>query len=71
MASTNQDPSPAEIAQRAAEIRATWSPQEHFRRLRADLRPQVLTADGRLEPVTASNYDGHLANYEALQEAVV
>ena len=71
MANANQDPSPEQIAAACAEIQRGWSPDERLRRLRSDLRPQVLTADGRLEPVTASNYDGHLANYEALQEAVV
>ncbi|MEJ7591126.1 MAG: hypothetical protein WKF77_06220 [Planctomycetaceae bacterium] len=56
-----QDPSPAEIAQRCAEIQQTWSPRERLTRLRSDLRPQVATPDGRLVDVSADDMTAHHA----------
>jgi hypothetical protein len=56
------DPSPQEIADRAAAIRETWSDAEHLRRCRVDWRPtSVVTrryrvTGGTAEPV--SEVDG-------------
>jgi len=64
-----RDPSPAEIAERCAEIRATWTPVERLRRLRADERPMVKAADDRLETMTSGDYDHHLQKgYDACHE---
>lgn len=63
------DPTPEQIAERCLRIQATWTPAERMRRLRVDLRPTVSCADGRHVDVDASDYDEHLANHEALQEA--
>ena len=41
------EPTPDEIRQACFEIQSGWSPQERHRRLRADLRPTIQTADGR------------------------
>ena len=56
------DPTAAEIAAACLLIQATWSPDERLRRLRADLRPMVTTADGRLVAVSASDYETHKRN---------
>ena len=56
-----RDPSPAEITERCAEIRATWSAVERQRRLRSDMRPTVAGADGRLHDVSADDLSTHLA----------
>ena len=58
MAAT-RDPTPAEIAQRCAEIQATWTPDEKLKRLRSDLRPMHMLADGRLSTMDADVYTGH------------
>ena len=55
----NSDPSPAEIEQLTAEIRATWSPAEKMRRLRPDLRPCFTLADGRMQDIEADVYNDH------------
>jgi hypothetical protein len=51
------DPSPAQIARRAARVRAGWSEAERCRRLRPDLRPLAwrvpLVDDGLLAAVLA------------------
>ena len=59
------DPSPEEIAERCAAIQAEWTPEERMRRLRCDLRPQVMTADGRLVDVSTEAYEAHQAACEA------
>jgi hypothetical protein len=56
------DPSPSEIEQRDAEIRATWSEAERIWRLRPDLRPQYRRCDGERETMTAVNYERHHSN---------
>jgi hypothetical protein len=40
------DPTPAEILERAAAIRSTWSEEEHIRRRHYDIFP-AYQADGR------------------------
>ena len=47
MAQTTNNPTPQEIAERCAEIQKEWTPAERLKRLRVDLRPTVMTADGR------------------------
>jgi hypothetical protein len=42
----SEDPSPAEIHERAAQIRSTWSEEEHVRRRHYDIFP-AYPADGR------------------------
>ena len=54
------DPTPEQIETACREIRDGWSPDEAQRALRADLRPMVRTADGRLVSVTAEHYEAHL-----------
>ena len=58
MAAT-EDPSPSEIARICAEIQRSWTPQECLKRLRCDLRPVVMGADGIACSVTAAAYDEH------------
>jgi len=58
---TKRDPTPSEIAERCAEIRATWSAVERQRRLRSDMRPTVAGADGRLHDVSADDLSTHLS----------
>ena len=53
------DPTPAEIAQRCAEIQATWTPDEKLKRLRSDLRPSFVRCDGELMTMDADVYEGH------------
>ena len=57
--SPKHDPSPAELHQACLLIQSTWTPDEAFKRLRADLRPMVQSADGRLVAMTAADYDRH------------
>ena len=49
------DPTPDEIAAACLEIQAIWTPDERQRRLRADWRPMVRTADSRLVAVAAED----------------
>ncbi len=58
MAAT-QDPTPAEIAHRCAEIQATWTEAERMKRLRSDLRPTYTRCDGVTETMAADDYEGH------------
>ena len=61
MSKQQPDPSPEEIAERCAAIQAEWTPEERMKRLRCDLRPQVMTADGRLVDVSTEAYEAHHA----------
>ena len=54
-----KDPSPAQIARECKRIQAGWTPAERLRRLRVDLRPVVLGADGIPCDVTAESYQAH------------
>ena len=63
------DPTPAEIAERCAEIRRDWSGDELVSRLRADLRPQYRRCDGHYETFAAADYETHHTQREKLQEA--
>jgi len=56
MSTKPHDPSAAELASICLEIQATWTPDEAFKRLRADLRPMVRCADDRLLAVDAVDY---------------
>jgi len=56
---TKPDPSPEEIAAACLQIQSHWTPDERFRRLRADLRPMVRCADDRLVSVSAADYGQH------------
>jgi hypothetical protein len=42
----SEDPTPAEILERAAAIRSTWTEEEHIRRRHYDIFPSY-QADGR------------------------
>ena len=53
------DPSPFELTSICLEIQATWTPDEAFKRLRADERPMVRCADDRLLAVSADDYAKH------------
>lgn len=64
MKTQKRDPSPEEIAAACLEIQSTWTPSERLRRLRADLRPQVATADGRLVDISADAYSEHHAKHD-------
>ena len=55
----NSDPSPEQIEQLTAEIRATWTAAERLRRLRADWRPMFTLADGRQQGIEAADYNQH------------
>lgn len=66
MAAT-RDPSPAEIEQMTAEIRAGWTPAEKLKRLRVDLRPHYTRCDGVEEDIDAEDYDEHHEQHEALE----
>jgi len=59
--SPKHDPSAAELHQACLLIQSTWTPDEAFKRLRADLRPMVQSADGRLVAMAADDYDRHHA----------
>ncbi|MCA9010499.1 MAG: hypothetical protein KDB01_12170 [Planctomycetaceae bacterium] len=69
MTATRRDPSPDEIAAACLEIQSTWTPRERLTRLRADLRPSIVAADGRHVDVSAGDYETHLANHAACQGA--
>ena len=58
---TKPDPSPRDLSAACAEIQSGWTPDEAFKRLRADLRPMVQSADGRLVAMAADDYDRHHA----------
>ena len=47
MSDRQHNPTPDKIRQACLLIQSEWSPAEKLRRLRADLRPTVMTADGR------------------------
>ena len=66
--STSKDPSPAEIAQRCAEIQSTWSAAEIHRRLRSDCRPHYRRCDGVREFIDAEDYAAH---HRIASEAIV
>ena len=66
MAAT-RDPSPEEIEQLTAEIRATWTPAERMKRLRSDLRPTYTRCDGIEEHIDAEDYADHHEARERLQ----
>ena len=66
MAAT-RDPSPEEIEQLTAEIRATWTPAERMKRLRSDLRPTYTRCDGIEEHIDAEDYADHHSQRQALQ----
>ena len=53
-------PSPSQIAAWCQVILSALTPDERLRRLRADWRPMVACADGRLVSVTAEHYEAHL-----------
>ena len=53
------DPTPAEIAQRCAEIQATWTPDERHKRLRVDQRPMFRAADGSRQAISVDDYEQH------------
>jgi hypothetical protein len=63
----NRDPTPAEIAQRCAEIQSGWTEAERLKRLRSDLRPTYTRCDGESEEMTADNYNGHHGQRAELQ----
>lgn len=53
-------PTPEEIAERAALIRAEWSESERMSRLRVDLRPHYRNVTtGDLVEMSAEAYDRH------------
>lgn len=62
------DPSPQEIAERAAEIREGWSESERLSRLRVDLRPEYRRCDQIIEPITAHDYQQHHDCHQRLTE---
>jgi hypothetical protein len=62
-----RDPSPDEIAAACREIRATWSPEETLKRLRADLRPWFRRCDGRREDFSLEVYEEHHAQREKIE----
>jgi hypothetical protein len=55
----NSDPSPEQIEQLTAEIRATWSHRERMSRLRADCRPSFTRCDGERLEIEAADYEQH------------
>lgn len=57
----HRDPTLQEIAEACLEIQKRWSDAERMRRLRVDLRPTVLTADGRHADVSSESYAAHHA----------
>jgi len=56
---TKPDPSAAELALACLQIQSHWGADERFRRLRADERPTVKSADGRLLAMDADDYQTH------------
>lgn len=67
MSQQAKDPTPEQIRERTAEIRAGWSAEEHHRRLRADLRPSFTLADGRQATIGSDDYEQHLEHHQRLQ----
>jgi hypothetical protein len=65
----NSDPTPEQIEQLTAEIRATWTPAERMKRLRVDLRPTYQRCDGEHEVMSPADYENHHASREELQTA--
>jgi hypothetical protein len=61
------DPTPAEIEQLTAEIRATWTAAEKMRRLRSNQRPSVMLCDGRPMTMASEDYDRHHDAHEELR----
>ena len=55
----NSDPTPEQIEQLTAEIRATWTPAERMKRLRVDLRPTYTRCDGEHEVMSPADYERH------------
>ena len=45
------EPTPAQIRSETAAIRVTWDEREHWRRMRADMRPDGWTPPGTRESV--------------------
>jgi len=70
MSTNPQDPSPEEIAQRCAEIQAGWTAAEHMKRLRCDLRPSHMLADGRMRTMDAEDYRIHHDERAAILQAM-
>ena len=64
------NPSPEEIALACLAIQSEWSEAERLKRLRCDLRPTVMTGDGRMVDVTATDYERHQVACDEGQEAV-
>lgn len=54
-----KDPSPEQISAICLEIRSGWTPEEHMRRLRVDLRPQYPLADGSMQTMSSVAYERH------------
>jgi hypothetical protein len=69
MSLKRRDPTPEQIAERAAEIRSGWSPEETLKRLRSDLRPSVVLCDGRRHDFSIETYESHHNTREQLLEA--
>ncbi len=65
----NQDPSPAEITERCAEIQAGWTERERMTRLRSDLRPTYQRCDGETEEMSSDVYEGHHTQRAELQDS--
>ncbi|MCX7397112.1 MAG: hypothetical protein NT138_05465 [Planctomycetales bacterium] len=64
-----KDPSPEQIEQLTAEIRATWTAAERLRRLRADWRPMFTRCDGEKLEIEAADYERHHEQRAELQTA--
>jgi len=65
----NPDPTPAEIAELCLEIQRGWSEAERMKRLRVDLRPMHMLADGRLSTMDAKDYRIHHDERAAILQA--
>ena len=59
MTDRRADPSPEQISERCAEIRQSWTAEEHFRRMRPDMRPEYRLADGEYQEISAADYEAH------------
>lgn len=66
---TQSDPTPEEIAAMCLEIQAGWTPEQRLRRLRHDLRPQIILVDGTTAAVSAESLAVHEANGDAAESA--
>lgn len=51
------------------EIQAGWSPEQRLRRLRHDLRPEVILVDGTTVAVSAESLAVHESNGDAAESA--